>query len=58
MPNAVTTQSETLQLQAAGRKSSADNDNNARLREALRVFLRCGSSYKLAAEALDLHSIR
>ena len=34
---------------------SADNENDARLRETLRVFLRCGSSYKLAAEELDLH---
>ena len=29
---------------------SADNENDARLRETLRVFLRCGSSYKQAAE--------
>ena len=34
---------------------SADNDNDARLRETLRVFLRSGSSYKLAAEELNLH---
>ncbi|HSS23668.1 MAG TPA: helix-turn-helix domain-containing protein [Mycobacterium sp.] len=34
---------------------SADSENDARLRETLRVFLRCGSSYKLAAEELDLH---
>jgi DNA-binding PucR family transcriptional regulator len=34
---------------------SADNENDARLRETLRVFLRCGSSYKTAAEELDLH---
>ena len=34
---------------------SADNENDARLRETLRVFLRCGSSYKQAAEMLDLH---
>lgn len=34
---------------------SADNENDARLRETLRVFLRCGSSYKLAAEELNLH---
>ena len=34
---------------------AADNDNDARLRETLRVFLRCGASYKLAAEELDLH---
>ena len=34
---------------------AADNENDARLRDTLRVFLRCGSSYKLAAEELDLH---
>ena len=34
---------------------SRDNENDARLRETLRVFLRCGSSYKLAAEELTLH---
>jgi GGDEF-like domain/PucR C-terminal helix-turn-helix domain len=34
---------------------AADNENDARLRETLRVFLRCGSSYKLAAEELNLH---
>jgi hypothetical protein len=34
---------------------SADNENDARLRETLRIFLRCGSSYKTAAEELDLH---
>jgi DNA-binding PucR family transcriptional regulator len=34
---------------------SMDNENDARLRETLRVFLRCGSSYKQAAEQLDLH---
>jgi len=34
---------------------SGDNENDARLRETLRVFLRCGSSYKLAAEELNLH---
>ncbi|WP_424738178.1 PucR family transcriptional regulator [Mycobacterium sp.] len=33
-----------------------DNDNDARLRETLRVFLGCGSSYKLAAEELNLHA--
>jgi DNA-binding PucR family transcriptional regulator len=32
-----------------------DNENDARLRETLRVFLGCGSSYKLAAEELNLH---
>ncbi|WTL59924.1 helix-turn-helix domain-containing protein [Nocardia sp. NBC_01499] len=34
---------------------AADNDNDARLRETLRVFLRTGSSYKAAATELDLH---
>jgi DNA-binding PucR family transcriptional regulator len=34
---------------------AGDNENDARLRETLRVFLRCGSSYKLAAEELTLH---
>jgi DNA-binding PucR family transcriptional regulator len=34
---------------------SADTENDARLRETLRLFLRCGSSYKQAAEELDLH---
>jgi DNA-binding PucR family transcriptional regulator len=34
---------------------AADNENDARLRETLRVFLGCGSSYKLAAEELSLH---
>ena len=34
---------------------ASDTENDARLRETLRVFLRCGSSYKQAAEALDLH---
>jgi len=33
-----------------------DDDHDARLRETLRVFLGCGSSYKLAAEELSLHS--
>jgi hypothetical protein len=32
-----------------------DNENDARLRETLRVFLACGSSYKLAAEELNMH---
>jgi hypothetical protein len=32
-----------------------DGENDARLRETLRVFLGCGSSYKLAAEELNLH---
>jgi hypothetical protein len=34
---------------------AADNDNDARLRETLRIFLRCGASYKLAADELNLH---
>jgi DNA-binding PucR family transcriptional regulator len=32
-----------------------DNENDGRLRETLRVFLSCGSSYKTAAEELSLH---
>ena len=35
---------------------AGDNENDARLRETLRVFLGCGCSYKLAAEQLNLHS--
>ncbi|MBV8861996.1 MAG: helix-turn-helix domain-containing protein [Mycobacterium sp.] len=34
---------------------AADNDNDARLRETLRVYLGCGCSYKVAAEELNLH---
>jgi len=34
---------------------AADTDNDARLRETLRVFLNGGSSYKLAADELTLH---
>jgi DNA-binding PucR family transcriptional regulator len=34
---------------------AADNENDARLRETLRVFLRCGASYKVAGQELDLH---
>jgi DNA-binding PucR family transcriptional regulator len=34
---------------------AADTDGDARLRETLRVFLRCGSSYKQAADELNLH---
>jgi DNA-binding PucR family transcriptional regulator len=34
---------------------SKDTENDARLRETLTIFLRCGSSYKQAAEELDLH---
>ncbi|MBV8927642.1 MAG: helix-turn-helix domain-containing protein [Mycobacteriaceae bacterium] len=33
-----------------------DNENDARLRETLHVFLSSGGSYKLAAERLNLHS--
>lgn len=32
-----------------------DDENDERLRETLRVFLACGSSYKMAAEELNLH---
>jgi DNA-binding PucR family transcriptional regulator len=32
-----------------------DDDNDGRLRETLRIFLGCGSSYKVAAEELNLH---
>ena len=35
---------------------SSDTDNDARLRETLRVFLRRGASYKAAADQLHLHS--
>jgi DNA-binding PucR family transcriptional regulator len=35
---------------------SSDTDNDARLRETLRVFLRSGASYKSAADRLHLHS--
>ncbi len=34
---------------------AGDDENDARLRETLRVFLGCGSSYKVAAEELNLH---
>ena len=34
---------------------AADNEADARLRETLQVFLACGSSYKHAAEELNLH---
>jgi DNA-binding PucR family transcriptional regulator len=37
-----------------GDLASAD-ENDARLRETLRVYLGCGSSYKVAAEELNLH---
>ncbi len=35
---------------------SSDTDNDARMRETLRVFLRGGASYKTAADQLHLHS--
>jgi DNA-binding PucR family transcriptional regulator len=31
------------------------DENDERLRETLRVYLGCGSSYKVAAEELNLH---
>lgn len=34
---------------------AGDDENDERLRETLRVFLGCGSSYKAAAEELNLH---
>jgi DNA-binding PucR family transcriptional regulator len=34
---------------------ATDDENDARLRETLRVFLSCGSSYKTAAAELNLH---
>ncbi|MGV9835354.1 PucR family transcriptional regulator [Nocardia niigatensis] len=34
---------------------AGDNENDARLRDTLRVFLRTGSSYKAAAAEVDLH---
>ncbi|WP_082876386.1 PucR family transcriptional regulator [Nocardia pseudobrasiliensis] len=34
---------------------AGDNENDERLRDTLRVFLRTGSSYKAAASELDLH---
>jgi hypothetical protein len=34
---------------------AADTENDERLRETLRVFLSCGSSYKMAAEELAMH---
>ncbi len=34
---------------------AGDNDNDARLRETLRVYLGCGASYKVAAEQLNMH---
>jgi DNA-binding PucR family transcriptional regulator len=35
---------------------AANTDNDARLRDTLRVFLSCDSSYKHAADELALHS--
>jgi DNA-binding PucR family transcriptional regulator len=35
---------------------SSDTDNDARLRETLRVFLRGGASYKSAADLLHMHT--
>jgi hypothetical protein len=35
---------------------AVDNENDARLRETLHVFLSSGGSYKLAAERLNVHS--
>jgi hypothetical protein len=34
---------------------AADSENDARLRETLRMYLACGCSYKLAAERLNMH---
>jgi DNA-binding PucR family transcriptional regulator len=34
---------------------ATDDENDERLRETLRVFLGCGSSYKTAAEELNMH---
>ncbi len=34
---------------------AGDNENDARLRDTLRVYLACGCSYKLAAEELTMH---
>jgi len=34
---------------------ATEDENDQRLRETLRVFLACGSSYKAAAEELNLH---
>jgi len=34
---------------------AGDNENDARLRETMRVYLGCGCSYKTAAEELNLH---
>ena len=34
---------------------AADTENDARLRDTLRVYLGCGASYKVAAEELNMH---
>jgi GGDEF-like domain/PucR C-terminal helix-turn-helix domain len=34
---------------------AGDNENDARLRETLRMYLGCGASYKVAAEELNMH---
>ena len=34
---------------------AGDSENDARLRETLRVYLACGASYKVAAEELNMH---
>ena len=34
---------------------ASDNENDARLRETLRVYLGCGCSYKVAADELNMH---
>jgi hypothetical protein len=34
---------------------AGDSENDARLRETLRMYLACGSSYKVAAEELNMH---
>jgi GGDEF-like domain/PucR C-terminal helix-turn-helix domain len=34
---------------------AGNNENDARLRETLRMYLACGSSYKVAAEELNMH---
>ena len=34
---------------------AGDNENDARLRDTLRMYLACGSSYKVAAEELNMH---
>ena len=34
---------------------ASDHENDARLRETLRVYLGCGCSYKVDAEELNMH---